>query len=270
MTKEQLQSVIRAAKPEMVIGALGDMENCQAYVEGVSINEMDGYLTKFFGISAPFKGIYDNNVIFRVTMVKRAYRELTRMAWPLIPFRKKRYIRALSSIATTEWGLKMVRPEFRLFCPAVREIIRATEKVFGAEGDIKEVIHTIGTILQFSTTYRAFVQEIAGIINKEQFLKNPLIEYLRVKRVFLNRLKSDNTKIENLWRLGFLLLLAVRPVAMKLVKEIDLGQIRFDENDWYYVLRRKSYNFGGKSIDERLKEVDNIDKEKGNIILGNK
>jgi hypothetical protein len=39
-------------------------------------------------------------------------------------------------------------------------------------------------------------------------------------------------------------------------------------NDWYYCLRRDSYNFKGIKIEERLKEAKRIDDEEGNILLG--
>src|SRR3990167_856 len=50
-------------------------------------------------------------------------------------------------------------------------------------------------------------------------------------------------------------------------KEIELEKVKLDEADRYFTLQYISYNFGGKSAEERFAERKKIDKEKNHIFF---
>jgi hypothetical protein len=50
-------------------------------------------------------------------------------------------------------------------------------------------------------------------------------------------------------------------------EELHRDRIRMDEGDKYYSLLYSSYNFGGKSKEERYAERKRIDDERGHVFL---
>jgi hypothetical protein len=254
-------------------GALGDMEGCSAYEEETIRDGM--WRTKYLGNANWFKEITDNDIIDRVTITKRAFKEIVR----LCPLRLDKILISFWNIYTCEGGLKSKELKFENFCPTCQEIIRAGSK------DLNEIVlkskvypyYTFAKLdlikcaamsLQFSTTYRAMAQDILGEVDKEALNKSYLREILRLKNLFLSRVNGDMKKMQFLSNAFILVALFKKKTIKNFLNELDIDKVKFDKEDWYYVLRRSSYDYRGLSIEDRLKEAQRRDKKQGNILLG--
>ena len=263
MTKEELISKIKADGKEnlWVLGALGDLggvKGCNAHIESEELTA-NGWETKYYGIKTPFKGKVNNRIIDKVTITKRAFRELVMC----LPLNFKRVIKAMKTIYTCEGGLKADEFKSNEFCPACREIVRVGWKM----SEDVDLFYCFAMFLQFSNTYRCYLQDIFGELNKENFEKHPLTEILRLKRIVRYRAICENKKLEQLGWLVFLWVAFNKKRARQFVREMDIDKVKLDNDDMYYVLRRSSYNFGGLSLDQRLEMAKERDLREGNVIL---
>ena len=59
----------------------------------------------------------------------------------------------------------------------------------------------------------------------------------------------------------------LREFVREYLLELNLDKIKPDEHDLYFTLRRSTYRFRDVSVEERVKEAERIDKEKGHIRL---
>ena len=261
MNRETL--LIIARDSQLVMGALGSLEKCNGYVEKFYLDGEQGYLTKYFGVKTPYKGWIDTDRIDRVTITKKAFRELIRAMW----FRPKALFNSFLTLYRAEGGLRDYRLNDYEFCPAVRELIRVGKKVN------EDLAYCAGMFIYFSPTYRVWLQDIIGELDKENFDKNPLTEILRLKRIFMGRLEryqSGNPERKMVNMLWWLLIGAItlkRKQAKEIVRDLDISKVKLDALDRYYCLRRDSYNIWGLSLEDRLKLVGEIDEMEGNIIL---
>ncbi len=247
---------------DLIGGALGELEGCNAYAEETIKEGM--WRTKYLGISCWFKGITDNDIIDRVTITKRAFREII-MLWPL---NIRRVINSFVGIYEIEGGLKSRCLKQKEFCTACQELIRLGMKVAGNESRVVDLVYCFAMFLQFSPTYRLKVQDIFGELDKGNFQKRPLTEILRLKKIFLTREYDNKPKMEWMWRLAFMFVMFNRKIVRQFVADLDIEKIKLDSDDWYFCLRRSSYDFRGKSLYSRLVEAEIIDRERGNLVLG--
>jgi hypothetical protein len=276
-----LDEIKKAGKEnEYILGALGDLNGCALHREKEELTDT-GWETKYFGIKDTFHGKIDNQIIDRANITKRAFNEILRTFWLsillMLPFSRNLILYRLINIYRVEGGLKSVEFKLKEFCPACRELVRAglriSERVkgrykeFNLENIYSDFVYCVGMFLQFSTTYRFLVQDILGDLNKDSFIKSPLTETLRLKRIFIFRLKDESKQMKLLWWAIFFGVMFNKKIAIDFIKNLDLEKVKLDKSDWYYGLRRKIYDFGGKSLYSRLVEAEQIDREQGNIIL---
>ncbi|HDY66255.1 MAG TPA: hypothetical protein ENH85_00535 [Candidatus Scalindua sp.] len=275
MTKKELLSKIKAdGNDEFVIGGvLGDITGCQLYEEDRKITEK-GWQTKFYGVTYWYNGIADNETIDRVTITKRAFINLLKMG---IPFHGPQdIIKSIIDVYRTEGGLKSRELKMREFCSSVREIIRVGTKMTSMIRDVEKekrmthLVYCLGMFLQFSHTYRFWVQDIAGLINKERFNLSILCGLIKLKRDFMERLQMwppSRDKVNFLWWLLIALAVFKRKEVKEFINELDLEKVKLDESDRYFTLRRDNYNYGGKSLEVRLIEAKRVDRERNHTIL---
>ncbi|MEA2036890.1 MAG: hypothetical protein U9O94_05240 [Nanoarchaeota archaeon] len=246
-----------------VVGALGDQPKCAAFVEDTKRDPM--WQTKYYGIKYWFKGITDNKIIDTVTLTKKAFIGPLRY-FPFIILFKRRFINYIWEIYQIEGGLKSKLLKDNEFCPVCQEIVRVGKKVFRRDKVI-DLVYCVAMFLQFSTSYRVRVQEFFEVLDLKRFNKAPLRELMRIRRIMISR---DEEKKKTAIFLNLLILAFI--FKGKLIKEamseIDTEKMKFDDADWYYVLRRFTYDYRGIPREERLKEAQRIDKEHDNIILG--
>jgi len=261
-TKDQILSVAKAMNLYPIGGALGEIKGCGAYAESEMVTE-NGWETKYFGIATPFKGKTDNDIIDRVTITKKAFWEIINL-WPL---RMGKIIHSLWVIYICEGGLKSRCYRDHEFCPACREIIRAGRKIVKSEEE-RDLINCGAMILQLSSSYRVRGQDMAGEIDKINLKTAFLKELWRIRKLMLGREKAEKKKMGLLLNLFILAAIFKRKMVYDFLMELDIDKVKLDKMDWYYCLRRPSYNFRGKTIEERLAEVREVDKEQNNLILG--
>ena len=189
-------------KVQFVGGALGEIEGCNAFVEETRKDPI--WRTKYFGVSYWYKGITDNEIINQVTIVKRVFREGIRLLvnnkylLPLILIFKDNFIKsaleAMRCVYDTEGGLKSKCLKSEEFCPACQELIKAG--IISAKGneEMKDLIYCLAMFLQFSPTYRYYLQDILGQVDKELLRKSPLLAILRLRNTFFRRLNKRKQK----------------------------------------------------------------------------
>lgn len=162
------------------------------------------------------------------------------------------------------------------YCKSVKELYRVSEIVLGmiknkVAYEILSKLRDIGLlILQFDTVYRFTTQDILPEINIENLKKNTAKEIERVFRILMEREKPGDER-EKYERIRRKVVLAariplVRKWILRFLTEINYDEVKLDEADWYYVLRRHCYKYGGVSYEDRLAEAKRIDKEKGHSI----
>lgn len=283
MTKEELRIILsehikREGFIRLVGGALGEMLGCNAYEEKTTREGM--WLTKYYGVSYCWKGITDNDIINRVTTVKKVFMEgvdflfKNKYLIPIILIFRNRFIKnAITSFAIIyecEGGLKSKCLKLEQFCPFCQELIKAGLRLAGNNKEIEDLIFCFAMFLQFSTGYRFRFQDIFGELDKDNFKKSPIEEIWRLKKIMLQREKCVNEKLPRLFSILILLMMfkKYRKIICDFVNELDIEKIKFDEDDWYFCLRRVSYDPQGIPLEERLREVERIDLEQDNLILG--
>ena len=243
---------------QLVAGALGDRDGCAAFVEETKKDPM--WQTKYYGVSYWFKGITDNDIIDRVTITKKAFREIIK----LLPVRVFKVIHSFLLIYGAEGGLKSKCLKQEEFCPACQELIRAGLK-FAKE----DLVYCLAMFLQFSLTYRFYLQDTLGEISQSDFLKSPIKEIWRLRKLALERkISLSRGKLNFITWITILACIFYRKQAKEFVFLLDIDKIRLDEADRYFCLRRSSYNFWGKELYQRLVEAEIIDEKMGNLILG--
>lgn len=248
-------------KVYLVRGAIGDRAGCAAFVEHFLKTPM--WQTKYYGISYLFKGITDNNIIDRVTITKRAFSEVLRK-FPFLALFKNKLIDYFLLVYRCEGGVKENCLKDDEFCPTCQEIIRAGQKTFRDKRFI-DLVYCVAMAFQFSPSYRVRMQDFFEILDINRFNRSPLRELLRVRRVMLKREREVSPRV---FINAFVGVYLVYPRLFRaFINNIDLKAAGFDEADWYYVLRRATYDYRGILYEERLKEAKRIDKEKDHLIL---
>ena len=271
-----------------VNGALGEIEGCDAYVEETRKDPM--WETKYYGISYWYKGITENNIIDSVTLTKRAFAEILRISAPFLPFillfQRDKLLKALQGLYRTEGGLKGKLLNFWEFCPFCQEIMRVAEPLilsmtlFSWRNDEdgwythrdnakpRELVNALVMFLQFSPSWRVRGQDAFGELDKDNLKKSFLKEIWRIRNISMDREIAEKKKTSFLWYLIILACIFKRKPMYDFFIMLDIEKVKLDESDWYYCLRRCSYNFGGKSLEVRLVEARKVDKKKKHLILG--
>jgi hypothetical protein len=66
---------------------------------------------------------------------------------------------------------------------------------------------------------------------------------------------------------GFWFMPQLKQLAEVFCAELNVDKVKMDDSDWYFCLHYVSYNFGGKSKEERFAERKKIDEEKQHVLL---
>ena len=251
----------------------GDDYNCGGYEEEIIKPPEGGTFTKFYGCSVLYKGEIDNEMIDKLALVKRSIVATLSLvaSFPFIlfvPFLILWKERVLKE--SIRWIVRIYRadlikkqlPDIR-FNRMEREVIRVfmefAEKTNDGyyKNEIIDLGYLVAMIFQFDSAYRFTFQDA---FNKDI-------------RVFMRTLleRENGIRIKWMWIDRILKIVLLSPKIRKFIKEF-LGEfnekeIRLDEADWYYCLRRHRYNYGGLTYEERMKIKDSIDKQKGHVVL---
>ena len=150
------------------------------------------------------------------------------------------------------------KPNF--YCTMVREVYRVSMSLAETENEIF-FVKGICTILEFDDAYRYFLQDLLGEMNRQAFLINPSKESKRLFDIAIQRGEGTSEKFAKFGKIIPLLLYfpRVKRIMRKFFSEIDMEKLYLDEGDWYYCLTWNGWNFGGRSLSDRLilrEEVD--------------
>jgi hypothetical protein len=133
-----------------------------------------------------------------------------------------------------------------------------------------KIVAFLCMVIEYDCAYRFPTQDVFGSVDKEAARKNPRKEFLRLLDLYIERGVKLGPRIVFIRKVMNLFMM-VSPSTTRLIGEflveLDLDKVRLDEADWYFCMRRDTYNYGGLTIEERLKMVDKIDREKGHYFV---
>lgn len=143
----------------------------------------------------------------------------------------------------------------------------------------KEWLEAISCLAEFvylflenDNAYRFRIQDVFSLINKKNVKRSVVKEVARIFDILIKRedaLHGIGRKWKQLKPIVLLFLIIdrrLRRFAKNVLLELDTEEIALDEHDWYFCLKRRTYNFKGISLKKRLEEKKRIDKEKEHII----
>lgn len=268
-----------------LLGGLGDIENCTVIVEEDIFPEEGGAYCRFLGYSYLFKacplGMIPDALIECFGFVKKV---LSKMVIDILSnklllispilfwlLQKRKFYGMIDEyshiIHSKTIGLfKFPEKRYNVFATELR---RVNKEVFKNETHriakpLERIFEVIIFLLEFDTAYRLPAQDVLSLARKG----DPIKEFKRLSDILEERFQEEGLKQKSrdLKRLVPILRIPMfKRMLKKFFDELDTEKIKMDEADWYYCLRRKLYNFRGISFEERLKEAEKIDKEKGHI-----
>lgn len=141
----------------------------------------------------------------------------------------------------------------------------------------REMWETIATLAEFvylfmeyDNAYRMRLQSILMLLDKEAVKKDVFKEFRRLYQTLINW-EDEVHGIRYKWLelkpliYSFLFIdKRAKEFLKEFLLELDVDKVKLDEDDHYFVLKRRTFNFYGRSYDDRLAERKRIDKEKGN------
>lgn len=293
----------RDGNPIIVIGAFGGSgqgnTQCNAIVERVDNLGGGQYRVKYVGCNYLFKGLLESVRLQAAYPGKRIIAGLPKLLsnrWILAGLsvfgtfffilpagvRKSillslgRYFGDIGYMGLQDY----VIPE-QAYCPAAGEFYRAftavVKKHYGSDTANEEVEilfklrDLISMIIHFDMAYRFRWQDIMPHFNKQALHENARREIMRVYGIFMER---GGERFMDKWgfvmrNLNFILWLTFlnrrwKKLFLEFMDELDLDKIAPDEADWYYMLDREDYDYGGVSYKERMKISAEMDVKAGN------
>ena len=137
---------------------------------------------------------------------------------------------------------------------------------------VKAMSDFIAFFLQNDNAYRLRTQDgFFGELNKENIIKFGIVfEMKRLFKILIDREIDVKHKFVDLEKIVIPLLIISKDARKWLVRfllEVNIEKLKLDEADRYFCLRRRGHKFFGVSLEDRLKEKERIDKEKGHISL---
>ena len=142
------------------------------------------------------------------------------------------------------------------------------------KSDLLEAIYNFAQFifffLEYDNAYRFRLQDVIENLDKDNIRKNGIID--EIKRLFDFLISRENKGLATKWKqmrkivIPFLYFSKkARRLTKEFFLELDTGLVAMDEHDWYFVLQRTDYQFGGLSVEERKEEKKRIDQQYGNI-----
>ena len=279
-----------------VLGAFGDMAECVGIVEEEVFPEEGGSFIKYLGCSYLQKGcplgVIPMELIECYGLAKKI---LLRTAVDIVKekliaffivlywlFKRKKFYELLNRYVNdvhskTIGVLIFDEKRYNKFPKELRRAVKlAFKKETGvdidkAELDLKDkklrlyiplykLTELAIFLIDFDTAYKLPFQDALSEAKDIEELVDILIERNQEKIGVGARLLGIKKTIK---------LIKCFPPAGRMLKtffeELNLEEIKMDEADWYWCLRRKWYNFKGILLEERLEEVKKIDKEKEHV-----
>lgn len=265
-----------------------------------------GTCTKFFGCEVLYNGKIQSATIDACATVKRVliatagvilkYKYLLILFLPFWKRALKDFIYWFVEIYEVDLVKKTYRNLVE-FSPVTKEIIRVGFKIaekFPAKKNItfintlglgiwsygeefakelqvriRRLFWCIATFFQFDAAYYWRLQDPLSNLNQDNVEVNVRKEVLRLFDIAISREHQIKDKLIMLKKLASFVLLFPPAYffAREFLLELDVKKIQPDKSDRYYAYRRNSYDFEGKSKEERTQWFKDLDKRLGNVII---
>jgi len=254
--------------------------------------ESGGIYIYLYGYKYPYKGMPDNASVEQFRIVKkvflylfisisnRAVMALLGILYLLPRFLTKKlfhsvvnYFYLLTDWLTYDFLLKPNR-----YCICVRELYRTFTVIMEKEKDetMKKVIGIARDIvclfIEQDSAYKFRFQDIMAEVDICK-LKNGgwgmVREIQRLIRLMQDReinkwfARQKWGTIEKMMKPAFLAK-ELRHYIHEFLREVDFNKLKPDEGDWYFDTLRLDYDFGGKTLPERIEERKKMDIENWN------
>lgn len=121
--------------------------------------------------------------------------------------------------------------------------------------------------IEMDCAYRFRFQDVIALLDKERVRKNVAWEVNRLFKVLIERDVCQAHKWRDLRRVVVPFLMVnkdFRKITKRFLLALNVDELRMDESDWYFSLRRVNYKFKGMEILPRLKEAAEMDYAKKN------
>lgn len=204
------------------------------------ISYTDGIRVFINGSPFPKKGFPFPEAISAINIAKRAFLQILH-----IPLVLEHYRVIQEYIRTAEWSLKPLYLEDNFLTPVAREMLNLNIQ--------KELVDIFAHIIEYDDAYRYRLQDICGEVSRVDLFKSPYKEGKRLLNLIIERENQEGMKKK--WaKLKPLLILLVpfKRKFLRLINDLDFNKMVLDEADKYWVSFREDYNYGGKTLNERM------------------
>lgn len=137
-----------------------------------------------------------------------------------------------------------------------------------------KILAFVCMIIEFDAAYRFRIQDALGEVDNVRARKSGRMEMMRILDILISRETVIGRDVAGKWKfikfilnIFFLTSARSRRMATTFLSELNAKKVGLDDADWYFCLRRDSYNFRGMTLDQRLEELKKIDKEKGHYYV---
>ena len=155
----------------------------------------------------------------------------------------------------------------KYYCTMVREIDRVG--MLMAQDDVeRRFVRAVCMIFEFDDAYRYRLQDMLDEMDKDAFIKNPSKETRRLFDIMISRSQEDAEMLRQgklpLMRnflFWILYIPVIRRTAREFLKQVELEKLYLDTMDAYQCLTWNGYNFGGKTLYQRLIMRESVDEQ---------
>lgn len=230
-----------------------------------------GALRYVEGATYPAKGIPVPESLHSVNIIKAMLKEMVRFL-PLLVFVKKdsvlKSFNTITNRVLKDTVVTHTSVPHKYLCPAAfgaYSVISNFLLSLGINEDIAENTgYNIAQIFEHDDAWRARLQDVATEIDIDKLKLSPRDELQRVLAVFCTRQDIDeNGGYENAVSirasvfgriLSYMLLIPkYKKAFLSIIDYIKV--MEYDDADWYWACLRSDYNYGGKTIQERMSGI---------------
>lgn len=115
---------------------------------------------------------------------------------------------------------------------------------------------TFTTLIEYDSAYRLLLEDILTETTQERLLAQPVKEARRLLKILAER--DHRTHLVPKFEKFVSILRFVREPFRNALRDINFEKMQFDIIDRFLVRNWNTYDFGGKSVEERMKEFPDI------------
>lgn len=240
----------------------------------------DGIFAYFQGVPYPAKGHPFPQALYAINATKKMFINFTRLisnkkalfsliGFLLLPWEKKIALLENTLDVANDTSKMMLTPyylEDGYYAPLCKQIMLFIKTFLVALGINEQTAYrfakTIGSFIQYDNAYYFRFGDIMMESSKEAFLKNPRKELKRLLPIINERERVNNPLQHGKNRMltNALTLTLIHPRVLKAFRvamnAVDFEAWKLDAADQHHILLWADYKFGGKTIEERVKEYN--------------